>query len=187
MAERHARALAELTELGLAAARELGAAISEAATPGEKATLAAALHRVSRSVRQSIALEARLVRDAARHAQEAAAAAREDVKRRVDRRKAQVTAIIERAIWDEHEEDEAHRLEDLLYDRLDAEAAFDAFLTDPIEAQIASICETLGLSPPSLLGDALEAVEGGEGLVPRDSSPCENPGMAPARAWAGSG
>ena len=75
--ERHGRVLARLTELGLALA-ERARAQALAAMDGEAppvAELGLTFHRISRSVRQSIALEAKLVRDAARAEREAAAEA----------------------------------------------------------------------------------------------------------------
>lgn len=51
MTERHQALLAELAQIGLEAARELRRQVAETASD------AAALHRISRTVRQSAALE----------------------------------------------------------------------------------------------------------------------------------
>ena len=158
MADRHARLLAELAEIGMAAAREPGAAIAEAETAERKATLATALHRVSRSVRQSIFLEARLVRDLARADRESAAEARDEVKRRTERRKGQLAALVERRIWDEHEEDEARNLEILLAEFIAKDASLDDFLTAPLETHVARLCADLGL--PAQGEDDHEGLEG---------------------------
>lgn len=154
MAARHGRMLAEIQEIALAAARDLGAALAEAPTPAEKAVVMGALHRAGRCLRQSIALEARLVRDAARAVREAQEAARAEVGRKVERRRAQVRAVVERLIWTEHEkdEDEALRLEDSLDDLLAEDACFDEFLTDPVALQIERLCTDLGLDPAALRG-----------------------------------
>src|SRR5690348_5288091 len=57
MAERHGRILTELSELGASLARKVHAQAMEAETPDETATLTTAFHRISRSVRQTLALE----------------------------------------------------------------------------------------------------------------------------------
>jgi hypothetical protein len=160
MADRHARLLAELAEIGMAAARELGAAITEAETPERKATLATALHKVSRSVRQSIFLEARLVRDLVRAEREAAVEARGEAKRRTEQRKGQLAALVERRIWDEHEEDEGRGIEILLAEFIEKDASLDDFLTAPLETHIARLCADLGLDPPAQAEGDLEGVDG---------------------------
>ncbi len=145
MAARHGRMLAEIAEIALAAARDLGQSLAEAATPQEKAVLMGALHRAGRSLRQSVALEARLVRDAGRALREARDEALAETRRKVDRRKAQVEAAVKRLIWTEREADEAERLESVLDELVGEDAVFDAFLSDPIELQIARLCEALGI------------------------------------------
>ena len=64
MAQRHGRILARLSELGLAHAERLHDQAMAAEDPKAAAELGLTFHRVSRSIRQSIALEAKLVRDA---------------------------------------------------------------------------------------------------------------------------
>jgi hypothetical protein len=74
MAERHGRMLGRLSELGMSLAEGMHAQVAtamEAGDPKAVAELTLTFHRVSRSVRQSIALEAKLVRDAARAEREA--------------------------------------------------------------------------------------------------------------------
>ena len=89
MAEKHARILGELAEFGLNLARKLHDQAMAAETPQETAELARAFHSVSRSVRQTLALEARLARDAGRQdledraqAERTAQQALEDAERR---------------------------------------------------------------------------------------------------------
>jgi hypothetical protein len=154
MIERHARGLAELTELGLSLARDLHACALADPEPGTKAQTALAFHRVSRSVRQSMALEARLARDLERRDQQAGAEAVQAEEARVRTRKAQVRAAVERLIWTEAESDEeAERLVDDLSERLDEEALYEGFAGDPIETHIARLRAELGLqgetSPPA--------------------------------------
>jgi hypothetical protein len=111
--ERHDRVLAELSELGLTLARELHGRALAAGTAGtaeEAQALSLAFHRISRSVRQTIGLEAKLDRERRRQDHDA----RREGERRADGaatpRKAQVRLAVERAIWTEAEGLEAERL-----------------------------------------------------------------------------
>ena len=150
MAERHGRVLAELSELGLSLARELHGRALAAETPEAAADLALAFHRISRSVRQTLALEARLERDRTRHAREAQAESGRQAQARVSRRKAQVRAAVERLIWTEAERDEdAERLSDAFDDLLEAESLSDGFADEPLDAQVARLCAELGLAAGS--------------------------------------
>src|SRR5215218_9053697 len=63
MRERQDRILGELSELGLALARDLQARALAAETVAEAADLGLAFQRVALSVRQALALEAKLERD----------------------------------------------------------------------------------------------------------------------------
>lgn len=65
MAERHARVLARLTELGLALAERTFEDAEAVETPAERIEAVKAFHTISRSVRQTVALEARLTRQLA--------------------------------------------------------------------------------------------------------------------------
>src|SRR5690349_3387401 len=112
MAERHGRVLAELSELGLGLARDLQARALAAEDVKTAADLGLAFHRIARSVRQTLALEARLERDRERAAREAAQAAAEaaaaEPRRtpRVARRLVEVRAAVERVICAETEGEE---------------------------------------------------------------------------------
>jgi len=150
MAERHTRVLAELTELGLDLARSLQARAEAAASPEEAEGLALAFHRVARSVRQTLALESRLARERAGIANDE----RNDLRRAVTARQAQVRAPVARDVWSEHEQDEAEALMEVLEDHLDEAALYPGFLEDPVEAQVAWLRAQLGLpaddaGPPS--------------------------------------
>jgi phosphate-selective porin len=147
MMERHARGLAELTELGLSLARDLHACALAEPDPKTKAETALAFHRVSRSVRQSMALEARLKRDLARQDREGRAEAVQATETRVRTRRAQVGAAMERLIWTEAENDEeAERLVDELGEHLDEAALHPDFADDPVEVHVARLRADLGLS-----------------------------------------
>jgi len=143
MAERQGRALAELTELGLAFARGLEARVQLVQSVDEAQVLALAFHRISRSVRLCLALELRLQRERLQGARED----RAEVRHAVERRKSQVRTALTRDIYDESEAGDVEALLDELDERLDEEAIFDAFAEGPVEACIARIRKDLGLPP----------------------------------------
>lgn len=60
MSERHSRVLAELAEAGMVMVRRLGLAMEQADDAQTLAQVGLAFHRVSRAVRQTLALELRL-------------------------------------------------------------------------------------------------------------------------------
>lgn len=64
MTERHRHALTELAELGMSLARKIHAQAETVEDVERAAELSLAFHRVSRSIRQTVALEAKLERDA---------------------------------------------------------------------------------------------------------------------------
>lgn len=155
LAETRARMLGELAELGLVLARDLQQAALTAEEPQDKVRLAEAFARVGRGVRQSLALHARMAREAMRDAAEAAVEAAVEAARlepaQRSRRKAQLRAAVETLIWREHERLDADP--DLLLGELDAclddEAEGDGFLHDDPEVLIARLCRMLELPIPS--------------------------------------
>ena len=138
--ELHARDLAELTALGMALARDLQAAALAAEEAEEKAGLAAAFHRVARTVRQSMALQARLAREARREVieieREAAAV-----------RKAQVRARVRNMVWNEAEPCDCPALLDDLDDRLSDAEHRPGFAGEALDAAVARLRGELGLEP----------------------------------------
>lgn len=146
MAERHSEILGELSQLGLALARDLQARAVAAADNGAACDLALAFHRVSRSVRQTLALESRLEREGRARSRDAALDAQRETQARVAARRAQVRAVLGRAIWDEAEGDEAEALLEDLEDRLADEALDEAFLTAPLDACLTRLRADLGLT-----------------------------------------
>lgn len=149
MAERHARVLGEVAEICLVAAREMQARLLAAEEAAEAVQVAGALHKLTRSVRQSVALEAKLVHDAAREARaaEAAGQAAAEVERaeRTERRKQLLNMAVERAIWREFEDLEAERLLDVMDDAIGQLALFDDFLDRDPNQQIVDLCRDLGV------------------------------------------
>ena len=146
MAERRGRILAELAELGLSLARVAHERALAAETPEATSELALAFHRISRSVRQTLALEAKLERDRAHQDREVRAEAARQHENGVARRKNQVRMAVERSVWNEAEGAEAERLIDELDDLLEEEALSDSFTADPVEAHIERIRADLGLA-----------------------------------------
>ena len=147
MTERHARILGRLAEIGMALVEDLAGAALAAEAASEKAALASACHRLSRSVRQSLALEARFTRDAARARHEADQQAQAGAAQAPARRRAEAKARLDRLIWTEAEDETTARFWDEGAGRLLAEAEF----TDPdtpVEALIDRLAATLRDAEP---------------------------------------
>ena len=153
MTERHARILQMLAERGAELACKLQEQAMAAEDPKEAAELALAFHRVARTVRQSLALEAKLERDARRGTAEDRRFAAEARTARVDERKAQVRAQMRRSLWTEHEASDALALiRDLDSLLTDAEHV-GGFAADPLEAVIERLAQTLRLGQVPRDGD----------------------------------
>lgn len=146
MAGRHAAALGRLAELALELAGDLQAAALAAEDASDKAALAGAFHRIARTARQSIALEARLARDAERGRFEAWERGETARKAEVETRRTRVRLAVERLIWTEHEPDEAEVLAAEFADRLEEDALAESFLDEPLEAQVTRLSAELGLT-----------------------------------------
>jgi hypothetical protein len=150
MKARQDRILTELSELGLALARDLQACALAADQASEKAELSLAFQRTARSVRQTLALEAKLQCDRRTSEREAQEIAERAETVRTARRRAQVKLAVERCVWSEAEGEEAESLLADLDDRLERDALSDAFLGDePVEVHIARLCKELGVTPPT--------------------------------------
>jgi len=176
MAERHARILAELSELGLGFARQAAADAAAAETPEARAQQALVFQRVSRSVRQSVALEAKLVRDAQRAERETADAdakrGREQVRFRKDRLRTAVDALVWREVEDLSDA-EAWDFEQGRDASIEDESLAEAFLTDDMADQVARVLGALGFET------------GPDGRARRIPQPRPEPMTEPA--WHGSG
>ena len=170
--ERHLRMLRELGEIGMTLARAVGQrALEEAkaldqagaeASSAEPAArksgpdLALVFTRLSRSVRQTLALEQRIAEGkltpvprpipagVLNRQAERAADAEED---RRERRKDQVERLVKEAIATEHAGAAAVNLEYKMRDRLEDEDIDRDIGTQPIGALVARICWDLGLGP----------------------------------------
>ncbi|WP_394761201.1 hypothetical protein [Phenylobacterium sp.] len=132
----------------------------------QKVRLASAVHRLGRGLRQTVALQAKLARDARAEAAKPPAAptpppAREpstppDAKTiAVRRRRDWLTRGVERCVWNEYEAgDEAGEftgeslLEDFHERLADIMADPDAFLALDPDTLVVQLCQELGLTPP---------------------------------------
>ena len=181
--ERQDRILAELSELGLALARDLQACALAADEASDKADLSLAFQRTSRSVRQTLALEAKLERDRQTAERESRESATRAEAVRVARRKAQVKLAVERCVWSEADGDEAETLLNDLDDRLERDTLSDAFAgDDPVEAHIARLCAELGVTPP-----ASSSPPGGGGGEAAGGGVHSDPGGGAIEDWRSSG
>ena len=151
MAERHGRILGRLSELGLALAEAAQERALCAETTPEVRDLTLAFHRAARSVRQTLALEAKLERDRRRQDREDDALAVRRARDAAQTRKARVRLAVERLVWTEADEDEAENLLADLDDRLEEAAYGDDFADQPIEALIERIAADLGLTLTPLI------------------------------------
>jgi hypothetical protein len=189
MAEQDKRMLQEMAEIGMGLLRNLQQR-AEDDSKIDAGEVALAYSRITRAVRLTIALKAKLA-DEGRVRKERDEAA--EVKRlweceeqRIDRRRDQVERLVEQAIETEASEGERDRLMSGLRERLD-EDDIDAKLTDrPIGEVLARICRDLGIEPdPSLWANEIWADEARARLAP--SRPFESPPSesSPARIDAG--
>ena len=159
IAERRRQLLGELAELSMSLARDLHACALAAETPEEKAAMAAAFQKTARSVRQSLALHARLGREErqeARAADDLARAAAETAEAgraaKVIRRRRQVQRAVERLIWsevenpdDEDQTDEADALARAMEEAIEVAAEEPDFADVPFGALIERLCADIGL------------------------------------------
>jgi hypothetical protein len=164
IAERHAQVLAELAELGLGVARRLAELALAAETPKEAADLGVAFHRVSRSVRQTLALDARLARDHLRLGAEVREEAEAQRRVRCERRKGQVWKTLEAEVWREYERDDVEEVLEDLDARLSADLTAEDFDAEPVEAHIARLRADIGLAAP-------EAAAPSDPEIPEPSTP----------------
>ena len=147
MSERHARGLARLAEVCLAQAEALHERVLTADDAKDAADWGLAFQRAARSYRQTIALEARLVRERRLADREIRDDAAKQRSAQIHKRRAQVQSALNQLIWTEYDRPEAEALEMVVDDRLDAEELADAFTTEPLEAQVERIRKSIGLAP----------------------------------------
>ncbi|MDB5425156.1 MAG: hypothetical protein JWQ29_2572 [Phenylobacterium sp.] len=176
-AEQDIRLLDHISQLGMAMACDFQQRCLAVGDAREAADLALAFQRATRSVRQSIALKAKLTRDVTLHERDDRAHAVRETEARVQVRKAQVRLHVERAVWNEADGPEAERLLDELDDLLDCGAFDEGFVQGPVETHVARFCEELGVTPLPAAGDSFLSSPVGEGESPSpDGGAEESPG-----------
>jgi hypothetical protein len=141
MQARHAAALGQLAELGLALAADLQRRALGAQDDDTAAKLADSFHKVSRSVRQTMALEARLGREHERAQREAVIEDERTRPLRTAQRQIEVRKAVERMIWTEVEsEEDVQFCREILVDLIGREEDLDDdFLDVPVETIIQRI------------------------------------------------
>jgi hypothetical protein len=170
--------LGEFAELALSLARDLHKDATAAEDPAEKVRLADAFHQMGRGMRQSLALHARMEREA----KQAEADPQPPGERREKRlrRRAEVKAAIERLIWTEREKLDAEPY--VLRARLNAlltnEAETEAFPDEDPQAVIARIAEMLGISVPPPEGEVSPKVTEGVEAHSRPNRPAPQPPLS---------
>ncbi|MDB5418331.1 MAG: hypothetical protein JWP50_1750 [Phenylobacterium sp.] len=143
MMERHSRLLARFAEQAAGLAEDLQACALAAETPEQKQALSLAFHRMGRALRQTLALEAKLRRDARREDRLEADRADEITAKRVAARKARIRGAVEALIWDAVEDDEQLDTLRLLDERLEYEDLADP--DEPVETLIQRVAHEIGL------------------------------------------
>ena len=115
------------------------------------------LHRMARSLRQTLALKQRSRREAAQTAHDAAMQASNRRIEQVIRRREVIKAAVERIFWSEHEtldaDDAAEPLLDAIAEHCEALTLDPDFLDLPLAAQVARICQAVGLPAPQTQPD----------------------------------
>lgn len=148
IADRDEEMLARLAEFDLAAAERVHGRLMAAEAASEIAELGRTYQRVARSLRQTLALKAKLKREreaAAKDAPKAAPAPPGGVA--VARRLREVRQAVTRVVWNEAEREDAAFYEESLDDVLAEEMPRDSFCAEPLDDHVARICLALHLSP----------------------------------------
>jgi hypothetical protein len=145
--QRHLETLQELAELGMRMARAVTEQAVQQAEAGEPVVgdPGLVLSRIARSVRQTIALEAKLAED---HRAGAAKRIAGETQVRAARGKRQVKALVERAIEADAEQTDTENLFFDLVERLEVDYE-DADFADRPVAELASASAATSASPPT--------------------------------------
>jgi hypothetical protein len=170
--DRDEEMLARLAGFDLAAAERVHGRLMAAEESSEIAELGRTYQRVARSLRQTLALKAKLKRDRETAAKDAKPPRPGGVA--LARRVREVRAAVTRVIWTEAESaDSATDLEEALDDRLTVEMLSDDFCDEPLDDHVARLCLALDLSS--------EAAECWRDLPDPPDGEGGDPGEAPDR------
>ncbi len=143
MRARHGRVLGELAETGMVMVRKLSDAMLATDDRQTQAQLGLAYHRVSRAVRQTIALEFRLFYERPREAKPAPPPA--------PPKPTPPRPPVIRTGWDEYERDDSRETLDDLDDLLDAETLDMDAIHETVEACLDGIRRDLDIDLASIL------------------------------------
>jgi hypothetical protein len=181
-AERHERMLKALADCSLRAVQKLTDQLETAKTDIEHERFALSLHRMSRDLRLTLALEERLVHERRKAFRED----RTDRQKAVEHRKRQVDHAVTGRVYAEREGEAAEALLKEFDDLLDEHRLYEAFLDLPLEAVIAKLCTRLGLKDPP---PGRSSIEGEVDRAPgRESEGVETrsdgPGLQPPQSAA---
>ena len=143
-ADRDEEMLSRLAEFDLAAAERVHGRLMAAEDAAEIAELGRTYQRVARSLRQTLALKAKLKRDRETAAKDAPTRAPGGVA--VARRIRELRTAVGRVIWAEAESaDYGTMMEEAFEDVLTREMLTDAFCAEPLDDHVARICLDLNL------------------------------------------
>ena len=139
--------LARLAALDLAAAEKAHGKLMAAEEAGEIAELGRTYQRLARSLRQTLALKARLAREREMAANQPKPPRSGPGAHATVKRMRELRLGVVRVIWDEQEREDALDLEDALDGLIARDSFEDDFAAEPLDDHVARICLELGLSP----------------------------------------
>jgi hypothetical protein len=163
--------LARLAACDLAAAERVHGRLMAAEEASEVAELGRTYQRLARSLRQTLALKARLKREGEAAAKDAAPARAGGVA--VARRLREVRQAVTRVIWNEAEREDAADYEEALDELLSDECLRGGVCAETLDDHVARICLEVGLSP--------EGAERWRDLLDPPENPPDDPAEAPDR------
>jgi hypothetical protein len=144
--DRDEEMLARLAEFDLAAAERVHGRLMAAEETSEIAELGRTYQRIARSLRQTLALKAKLKRDRETAAQIAPATPAGPAA--LPRRARELREAVTRIIWSEAQSpDDGTFLEEALDELIAHEILGDGFAAETLDDQVARVCAELGLTP----------------------------------------
>ena len=152
--ERHSRVLAELADVGMVMVRRLSDAMLATDDMQTQAHLGLAFHRVSRAIRQTMALEFRLMQEARRD--DRAVPARPTPSPEPPQATPPRPAAL-RTGWSEYESDDSDEALDVLDDLLGAETLDVGAVHAAVEASMDRIHRDLAADPVLVKAGVLDA------------------------------
>ena len=138
--------LARLAQLDLTAAERVHGRLMAAAGADEVSDLGRTYQRMARSLRQTLALKARLRREREQGSKDVTPAKPGGVA--VGRRIRELRQAVLRVIWDEAEDDDGTKAcnEEAMEELVTNECLGDSFCAEPLDDHIARVCRMLCLS-----------------------------------------